>query len=228
MKGEGDRQWVLKADVELKSFSAQKLSSNLTSPFRTLVITTTHLCLWSCSPLTLSVLVKGSLWSYSEFGLGVGEWCVCVCLNLLMVCVCLSERYRAMEPSCFHKVSWVGWFFFGHVKVRVKLGDQVLWPSWQNILLSIGRSKTWYFRFLFFVCFTYLKWLNKRINLITTICLWQEIFFKLLIFLLGNCWLCCDTVRLTAKGLSYTCTCIHSLPKSLIQAPHNIEQSSLW
>ena len=91
---------------------------------------------------------------------------VCVSICSRCVCVCGSIKFLGLVV-----------FFFLDMKLRVKLGDQVLWPPWQNILLSRIRNKTWYLRFLFFVCFTYLKWLNKRLNLITTICLWQEIFF---------------------------------------------------
>ena len=38
---------------------------------------------------------------------------------------------------------------------------------------------------------------------------------------------CCDSFRWTAKGLSYTYTCIHSLPTPTPRLPYNIEQSSL-
>ena len=95
--------------------------------------------------------------------------CVCVCgltQNLLVGCVCVreiqnygtcvrvcvSERYRTMAPSWLHKVSRVDLFFSWHVELRVKLGDQVLTLPWQNILFSIVGNKTWYFRFLFFIC----------------------------------------------------------------------------
>ena len=118
-------QWALKADAVLKSFAAQKFSSNLTSPLPTLVITTTHPCLWSCSPLTLSVPVKGSLRSYSEFAHGMCL-CVSVCVSIgsQCVCVCLSERYRAMEPCCLHKVSRIGVFFW-----TCEVEGKARWPS---------------------------------------------------------------------------------------------------
>ena len=59
--------------------------------------------------------------------------CVCVCLNLLTVCVCacmcVCVYQRDTEPwSLLVSIKFLGLvgFFFGHVKLRVKLSDQVL------------------------------------------------------------------------------------------------------
>ena len=54
------------------------------------------------------------------------------------------------------------------------------------------------------------------------------IFLKTFNYVLGGSWLkCCDSFKWTAKGLSHTYTCIHSLPNPLpSRLPHNIEQSS--
>ena len=57
---------------------------------------------------------------------------------------------------------------------------------------------------------------------------WKLFFLNFLFYRSIVNWQCCDNFRWTAKGLSLTYTCSHSLPTPLpSRLPHNIEQSSL-